>query len=403
MCMYVFACIMPLFLFCLPIREPLMLQSPQQVERETAATAAFVDIASKSELQKTLRSIKNAAEKRLFVLMTKPIFDNVNRTFARGGIIDTSDRAIAAVVTVMAETLPDIFVKWLRSTRLLEAEEAQILAQNDIDVDPIVSALPRCDSQDPTKLFVRFVHDIYIRIILGQDLPSQGLQVSENEVSRRMTEVLETIAPTSKYFCREPASVPIADAEKLYVSAKDEVSTDRPDDTSSPAQQPADYASTGGESDSDSSSSSDQKQKQPADDYAPTYTESESGSGSDASASGSESESGSGSDSEEEESRHKYMGVDEQRRPVPKGIVNMQKENMLNKQSDFVKKPNPSEIRSDHIETIKEGWEGATDTLKSAVSGVKMVFGGEGDDGDDKKKKRRNDGGGGGGSDSDDD
>lgn len=394
--MYVFACIMPLFLFCLPIRESLMLQSSQQAERETAATAAFVDIASKSELQKTLRSIKNAAEKRLFVLMTKPIFDNVNRTFARGGIIDTSDRAIAAVVSVMAETLPDIFVKWLRSTRLLEAEEAQILAQNDIDVDPIVAALPKCDSQDPTKLFVRFVHDIYIRIILGQDLPSQGLQVSENEVSRRMTEVLETIAPTSKYFCREPASVPIADAEKLYVSAKDDESTDRPDDTSSPAQQPADYASTGGESDSGSSSSSEQKQ--PAD-YAPTSTESESGSGSDASSSGSES----GSDSEEEEPRRKYMGVDEQRRPVPKGIVNMQKENMLNKQSDFVKKPNPSEIRSDHIETIKEGWEGATDTLKSAVSGVKMVFGGEGDDGDDKKKKRRNDGGGGGGSDSDDD
>ena len=345
-CMYVFACIMPLFLFCLPIRESLMLQSSQQAERETAATAAFVDIASKSELQKTLRSIKNAAEKRLFVLMTKPIFDNVNRTFSRGGIIDTSDRAIAAVVTVMAETLPDIFVKWLRSTRLLEAEEAQILAQNDIDVDPIVAALPKCDSQDPTKLFVRFVHDIYIRIILGQDLQSQGLQVSENEVSRRMTEVLETIAPTSKFFCREPASVPIADAEKLYVSAQDD-STDRPmqasrepDDTSDPAQ-PPDYPPTGGESDSGFSSSSEQRQ--PAD-YPPTSTESESGSGSDASSSGSES----GSDSEQEESTRNRKG------DVPKAIVNVQRENMT-AQSKFVKKPNPSEIRSDHIETIKEG------------------------------------------------
>ena len=332
--------------------------------------AAFVDIASQSELQKTVRCIKLHAEKSLFVLMTKPIFDDVNMTFVRGLPLDTTDHAMEQRVSSMVVTLPDIFVKWLRASRVLEAEEARtlkvLLGELDTDISPIQTRLSECDTKSPGTLFRHFVHSVYSHIITGQSMHAKRLEVTEAEVSRRITEVLKTISPMSYYFCREPEEAVEAVNEDIY---KDSIHSDAEhgDSDSEPEHtgHEPDHKEHSGDSDPRRSDDSDSDR------------------GSESSFDERDRDRGSGQRRGQRSDSYTSEDEEEERdEPLPDEMINTLTPGNL-QTSEYVTDQPPSAFTSEHVEKLKGAWNNTTDY---AVKGLKLAFGkkdgGEGAGGD---------------------
>lgn len=338
------------------------------------------------EYQQEVRCIKKTTEQRLIILLAKPIYDDVRQTYREGMEVDVSDTAAASRATKMHESLPDVFVKWLRATRILEALEARTMKQftvgdpgsatSSIDIDPVETGLAKCDENNADTLFQRFLQAIYLHIVLGVDTDDDDAKrVTEKEVVRRIAEVLESITPTSSYFCSrattaEDVSAPPTEEEKLFKDSgavnenENENGNENENDTHEEWSGSSDGVGTGTDTDTDTPRGKSDEELDYRDDGGGGGNDSSDGSGDGPYGSGGGSIT-SGSDNEDGDDR---SGVGSGGK-LPTELINVARGRTLSR-SNYVKTPIPTQLNG---EVIRNGWKGAKNAAVSTAKGFKST------------------------------
>jgi hypothetical protein len=342
--------------------------------------SSFVDVATRNEIQRNLRVIKQNTASRLVVMMATHIHNDVNRSYDMGRSLSVSDASTDERVNSMDVSLPDVFVKWLRTTRLLESHEASTLKNliggnaQDVDISPVNMGLSGCEGQMAKVLFSRFLNAIYLHIIVGQGFGSQNMSVSEETVVKRITEVLESITPTSNYFCRREAKesdVPKGvTAEKLFIDDDAERDENKGNSGSGNGDENARDTRDVRHSRDDGDDPDDMEVGKGNGSVSPLPSESDYS-----------SDSSIGSDSVtdvDDRDRERPGNSDEESESSKRSTRSSDPDNamhLLSKEkqssSNFVKEPRKPEIDGD---VVRRGWKGAKSLATTAIDGVKMAF-----------------------------
>jgi hypothetical protein len=345
-----------------------------QNDQTTSNASSLVDIAASGELQRSLRAIKHGAANALTILMASQIEEDVNNSYKHGVSVSITEMSIAERVNRMDSSLPDIFLKWLRTSRLLEAEEARTLAKHlhgaEHDIEPINTGMSKCEMKKASFLFARFVKAVYLHIIVGNGHNKQFIPVTDEDVVKRISEVLESITPTSNYFCRRDPTmedIPGGPTEELFKPPENSNTIDTPEITSEHVHEVGSKNSTSEQQDGAIDNGEDNMEE------APTQGESVET----ASMSGSDPESGSDSGFESEsqdDSDSTIVSVASMKKDNRTPIGGDQLKHITKgntSRSKYVKGPHPGEMNNS---VIQNGWKTAKKAAKTTFDGIKVMF-----------------------------